>query len=134
MKDVDLDAGTIAIQRSLQRQTGLGLQFVELKTRQSRRKITLVSLAAEALRAHRIWQAERRLQAGREWADLDLVFTSDIGTPLDPMNAYHRFQIALKRAGLPPMRLHDLRHTAATLMAAAGLDPSLSSGPSVMRA
>jgi hypothetical protein len=101
----------------------MGLQFVDLKTRQSRRKVTLLSIALEALQAHPVSQANRRLQMGPKRADFDLVFTNETGTPPDPMNAYHRFQKALHAGWLPPMRLHDLRHTAATFMPAAGLDP-----------
>jgi integrase len=60
---------------------------------------------------------------GGLWHDEDMIFCSDVGTPLAPSNAYHRFQKALRKAGLPPMRLHDLRHTAATLMLTEGIHP-----------
>lgn len=121
--DVDLKSGTIRVERTVQRQKEKGLVFSELKTKLSRRTVTLVSMMVPILREHRQRQIEHRLLLGPEWHDDDLVFPSAIGTPFDPMNAYHRFQAALQHAGLPRMRLHDLRHTATTLMTAAGLDP-----------
>jgi integrase len=121
--DVDLKSGMIRVERTVQRQKEKGLVFSELKTKLSRRTVTLVTMMVPILREHRQRQIEHRLLLGPEWHDDDLVFPSAVGTPLDPMNAYHRFQAALQHAGLPRMRLHDLRHTATTLMMAAGLDP-----------
>ncbi|MBF6613954.1 MAG: site-specific integrase [Chloroflexi bacterium] len=63
-------------------------------------------------------------EAGRgRWKESGLVFTSTIGTPLDPRNAFRSFQDALQRAGLPHIRFHDLRHTCASLLLAQGVHP-----------
>jgi integrase len=60
--------------------------------------------------------ARGRLAAGKAWQDSGLVFTSPIGTPLDPRNVTREFQAMLKAANLHAIRFHDLRHTAATLL------------------
>ncbi len=66
---------------------------------------------------------EERLAAGRRWRDSGVVFTTTIGTPLDPRNVHREFKTILDGAGLPAIRYHDLRHTAATLLLAQGVDP-----------
>jgi len=76
-----------------------------------------------ALKVHRKRQLEERLAAGSEWLDAELVFTSPIGTPLDLRNATREFPAMLAKASLPSVRFHDLRHTAATLLLAQGVDP-----------
>jgi integrase len=119
--DVDFDQGTVSIKRSIERQKGKGLIFKEPKSRRSQRLIALPRLALEALARERQRQdALRRAVPG--WLDNDLVFPSEKGTPLDKTNVYHRFQRLLGRAGLPAMRVHDLRHAASTFMAQAGID------------
>jgi integrase len=60
---------------------------------------------------------------GSAWEDSGLVFTSPIGTPLDPRNVTREFQAMLKATGVSRVRFHDLRHTAATLLLAQGVDP-----------
>ncbi|MEM5775335.1 MAG: tyrosine-type recombinase/integrase, partial [Anaerolineaceae bacterium] len=65
---------------------------------------------------HRNHQAHDRIIAGNRWRDMDLVFTSQIGTPVDPRNLQNDFKKLLKHAGLPNMRFHDLRHTSITLV------------------
>jgi integrase len=123
--DVNLQERTIHVQRALQRQTGRGLVFIEPKTAAGRRTVVLTALATDALRARRIRQLEQRLEHGVVREDHDLVFCTDFGKPLDPMNTYHRFHRALKSAGLPIIRQHDLRHTAATLMLSEGIHPKV---------
>lgn len=74
-----------------------------------------------ALKKHRAVQAAERLVLGEAWAEPDLVFTTKIGTPLGKSDFIRRsFKAVLRRAGLPDIRFHDLRHTAATLLLAAG--------------
>jgi integrase len=118
--DVDLEGGTIRVTQALQRVNGR-LDFVEPKSLSSRRTIPMPATVARALRAHRPWQLEERLAAGARWRESDLVFTTSLGTPLDSRNITRRFQVALERAGLPRLRFHDLRHTAASLMLAQGV-------------
>ncbi len=120
--DVDLDTGTLKVRTSLQRVDGR-LQLVEPKTARSRRTIALPQSAIIALRHHRVRQLQERLLAGQRWHDTGMVFTTTIGTPLDPRNVYRHFQRALAEAGLPRKRFHDLRHTCATLLLAQGVHP-----------
>lgn len=98
------------------------LQLTEPKSTRSRRTVRLPQIAVTALKAHRTSQLKERLAAGKAWADTGLVFTSPIGTPIDPRNASREFQAMLTTAGLPHVRFHDLRHTAATLLLAQGVD------------
>lgn len=123
----DLEPATsrLSIHQALRRHPGEGLLFEQPKTRLSRRTIQLSATAMAALADHRLRQLEERLAAGPAWQENGLIFTSSEGTPMDPRNAYAAFQKALQRAGLPRMRLHDLRHTAATLMLGRGVHPKL---------
>jgi len=120
--DVDLDAGTLAVRNSLQRIDGK-LQLVEVKTLKSRRTITLPKVATDALRKHRARQEQERQLAGTRWQEGSFVFTTSIGTPLEGSTVTHRFQAALKTAGLRRIRFHDLRHSCATLLLAQGVHP-----------
>ncbi len=82
----------------------------ELKTRASRERIALPASAAEALTQ---WQREQRKQrmAAAAWADLDLVFTTGLGTAVEPRNMNRQWRKVCARAGITrPVRLHDLRH------------------------
>jgi integrase len=116
--DIDLDARLLRIRRGLQRQRGGGLVFAEPKTARSKRTIPLPAPLADALAEHRTRQHQERLAAGSLWRGSLCVFTTPIGTPVDPRNDFREFRKLLARAGLPPVRLHDLRHTAASLLLA----------------
>ena len=95
----------------------------EPKSARSRRTINLPAFVVKALRAHRARQLEERLIAGGDWQDSGLVFTTRRGTPLDPRAATKVFHAIRSAATLPPIRFHDLRHTAATLLLAQGVSP-----------
>ena len=83
-------------------------------------------IALEALSRWRLEQAEERLALGEAWAHPELVFTTAIGTPVHPKNMLDRnFKRVLEAAGLPRIRFHDLRHSAATLMLAQGVSPKV---------
>lgn len=100
------------------------VQVTELKSARSRRTIALPAVAIiAALRSPRVRQLEARLAAGGHWPDRGFVFTSSIGTPLEPRNVTRQFKALLTTAKLPDMRLHDLRHSCATLMLAQGVSP-----------
>ena len=121
--DVDLDAGTVTIQRSLQRFDGEWC-FPEPKTTRSRRTVPLPGPVITALREHRARQHQERLRLGPAWQGQtwgDLVFADEAGGPLSGFHVSRRFKALLAVAGLPEMRYHDLRHGAASLMAAQGV-------------
>lgn len=125
-RDVDLDAGTAQVRASLVAERGGGFTFAEPKSARSRRQVMLTQAALAALRQHRVRQAEERLHAGPAWDDLDLVFANEVGRPLSRANLVGRsFLPLLRRAGLPRIRFHDLRHTAATLLLGRGVHPRI---------
>jgi integrase len=122
---VDLAGGTIEVRAALNRSAG-SWSLDEPKTARSRRTVRLTGSAATALRAHRVRQAEARLLVGSDWRDHDLVFTDAWGEPLDGRHVTSRdFRRLLRRAGLPPIRFHDLRHTAATILLSSGVHPKM---------
>lgn len=122
-QDMDLETGTVRVRHSLQRMPGRGAELVEPKTTRSRRTLALPTSTANALREHRKAQLAERLWAGSRWQEGGYVFTTSIGTPMIGSDVTRRFQGLLRAAGLPPMRFHDLRHGAASLLLAQGVHP-----------
>jgi integrase len=121
--DVDLEAGTLRVNRSLSR-TKDGPAFTVPKTTKSRRTVRLTKGAIEALKRHSERQAEEMVRVDTLYADQGLVFASEIGTPLNRHNVNGRsFKPLLVRAELPDIRFHDLRHTCATLLLGKGVHP-----------
>lgn len=119
------EPGAGEVEGSPQR-TGEGLTIVEPKTGSSRRQVALTKAAVDALRRHRVAQAEERLALGAAWEDNDLLFANEIGRPIEARNLLRRsFFPLLERAGLPRIRFHDLRHTAATLLLSQGVHPKV---------
>ena len=106
--NVDLEEGSLQVTHTLQRVGGV-LRFQPPKTRHSRRTIPLPVPCLEALRAHRLAQGKERLAAGGVWFDLDMVFATGIGTPIEPDNLRRSWYAARKVLGDPPPRFHDLR-------------------------
>ena len=88
--DVDLEARLILVQRQLKREGG-DLVLADTKTAKSRRAINLPATVADQLHGHRIRQAKERLALGPAWTDSGHVFTSTVGTPIDPRNLYREF-------------------------------------------
>jgi integrase len=122
--DLNLETATLTIRQTVQR-IGGKLQFVEPKTAKSRRVLALPAFVVAALREHRTRQLEERLQAGPGWQDYNLVFCTEIGTPLAKENIRRRHWLQLlKRADLPADRIHfhTLRHSCASLLHAQGAD------------
>jgi integrase len=122
--DIDFHAKTLRVSRQLQRvRDGGGLVFSEPKNA-SRRTVNLPERAVEALKSHRKRQLEERVKA-THYEDSGLVFATGKGTPLDAQNVVNRhFKPLLKRADLPDIRWHDLRHTYATLLLSRGTHPT----------
>ncbi len=127
--DVDLETRELRVRQQLQRD-GKRLLLAELKTAKSRRALVLPAVCVDALKRHRTRQLEERLKAGVAWQETGLVFTTfarrggqrRIGTPLDPRNVLRALSAVLKAAGLPHVRFHDLRHSAASLLIAEGVE------------
>lgn len=121
-EDVDLAAATMRITGSLQRQRGR-LERSATKTDASVRTIALPPMLLAMLRKHRERQEQLRSVA-RRWTDSGLVFTSSVGTAIEPSDLSREFKKVLKRAGLPEnLRFHDLRHACATLLIVMGVHP-----------
>ena len=95
-----------------------------LKNPEGRREVALGPMAVEALRKHRARQAEEKLVLGAFYEDMELVFATPKGTPVETSNLVNRsFNPLLSRAGVSKIRFHELRHTCGTIMGSAGVDP-----------
>jgi integrase len=120
-EDVDLERGTLRVVAQLRRDADTGqLERVETKTARSRRTLPLPDSVRTALREHRDRQAVERLDAD-SWVDPRLVFTTRLGTPIHPRNDYRSFRELILQANLRQIRVHDLRHTAASVLLAQGV-------------
>ena len=124
-EDVDLDRGVLRVRQQLQHMKREQPTLKGLKTRSSRRDLDLPARLVAHLRAHRARQRRERERKGDAWREHGLVFPSAVGTPIVPRNLARQFQQLLRRAGLPARRFHDLRHTAASLMFARGLEATV---------
>jgi len=124
-EDVDIEARTVRVRRTLTLAKG-GPRFTEPKTRGSRRSIRLTASAGEALERHRERQQNERVARGHTWNHQGLLFCTRRGTLIrrDNLHAKH-WKPLLKRAGLPDIRFHDLRHTCATLLLTKGVHPKV---------
>ncbi len=145
-QDIDLEKRTLRVRQQIQRVGNPRRpQFAEPKTERSRRPVPLPSQVVDALKAHRERQKVDRVMAGSRWGKMiphlkrddpdrdtkerkivlweDLVFCTTLGTPLDPANVLKEFRAILKSAGIESRRVHDLRHTCATMLARLGVHP-----------
>lgn len=124
-RDVDLDGRSISVRKTLQR-TADGHALADPKTSHSRRNVRLAETAVQALQRHRVTQNRERLRMGSAWQDLDFVFADEAGGFIKEWNLRKQsFLPLLQRAGLPTIRFHDLRHSAATLMMGQGVHPKI---------
>ena len=122
MVNVDLDGQLLRIRQTLQRFEGQ-LHFAPPKTRRSERSIPLPDELKTVLLAHRSRQEVERAAAGERWRESGLVFTTMIGTPIEPNQFSRYFRVLATKAGLSDVRLHDLRHTCASMLLAQGVPP-----------
>jgi integrase len=114
------------VRRSLTYISHQGFVEVEPKTEKSRRNIVLPAFALEALKLHHGRQQETKIKTGTRWVERDLVFCTSLGTPIDPKTyVTEPFKMLLQKAGLPDIRFHDLRHSAATLLLSMGVHPKV---------
>jgi len=122
-QDVDLENATISVRRTLTKSGGR-LLLGEPKTKKSRRTIRLTKAAAQTLRDHLTRQMREIERLGDLYRDEGLVFTTEVGTLINPTNLRKRSLASLlKRARLPQIRFHDLRHTCATLLFSRNVHP-----------
>ena len=120
---VDLDRGTILINKQLQQVPGHSGEFRLTPTKNGKgRMITPAGFVVEALKRHKVRQTEARLKAGPLWQEEGLVFTDEVGHRLSPNTVYHNYKRLVASIGLPEARLHDLRHTYAVDSLRAGAD------------
>ncbi len=125
--DVDLSGatGSLQVRRTLSI-TKDGPIFTSPKTTGSRRSVKLTGKAIEALKSHLERQLAEIDRVGSLWSENDLIFASETGEPLNRHNLTRRsFKPLLKRAGLPQVRFHDLRHTCATLLLTRNVNPKI---------
>jgi integrase len=123
-EDIDLDAGTLEVARTLQR-VGGALRFVRPKTDDSARTIPLPPLCIGALREHRRQQFTERADAWPNWREHGLVFPTRIGTPMEPDNLRRSWSRIRTAAGLTGTRFHDIRHTCVSLLLHLGVAPDM---------
>jgi len=121
--DVDLEARSVSVRRTLE-ESSAGVHLKEPKTVRSSRTIALPASTVAALRAHHAAQQRARLAAGAEFNRLDLVFPGPDGEPWRPSTFAAACRRVFKKAGLT-CRLHDLRHTHATMLLRQGVHPKI---------
>jgi len=122
--DADLDAGTLTINQALVADGSRSLYFSPPKTRAGARTIDLDRVTVATLREHRARQRERRLAFGPGWRDdLGLFFCDGDGGPLHPARISNAFEVHVRRSGLRRIRLHDLRHSWASLALRSNVHP-----------
>jgi integrase len=117
---VDFDAERLRVHQSLKREHNK-LVLGEPKTLRSRRTLDMPRLVVDVIKAHRDRQDVERVDAGAAWIETGLVFTTTLGTPIDPSNLRREFDKLTRKAGIGHWHPHELRHSAASLLSAAGV-------------
>ena len=118
--DFDEDTGILLVRRQLTSEDGV-LFNKDTKTAKSRRAINLPTPLIEKLKSHRASQNTQRLRLGKSWTNSGHIFTSSLGTPIEPRNLYREFREICREAGIGDWHPHELRHSAASLMLAQGV-------------
>jgi integrase len=122
-RDVDLDAGTLRVERAVEETRKVGLRIKPPKSARAKRTIKLPPNAVAMLRAHKVQQLELRLQLGMGKLGLDaLVFTTIEGTMIPPDNLSNNWHRICRARGLPLVTFHALRHTHASVLIRDGVD------------
>jgi integrase len=119
-QDIELNNGLLEVRNQIQMIDGK-LQLTGLKTERSRRSLVLTSGTLESLKKHKEFIDQMRDSYGIDWKENDLVFPSSDGSPKQATLDFNEWKRALRLCGLKPRRLHDARHTAATLMYGQGV-------------
>lgn len=124
-RDINFEDKSLRIRHTVDRITGYGYIENEPKTPTSRRNIMLPNFVIDVLKQHRSGQLEAREKAGATWEDNDLVFCNTHGGYLSPDYLLEVFDKLIEEAGLPRIRFHDLRHSAATILLSMGIHPKV---------
>ncbi len=119
---VDFEKRVLYVRRTVTWIAEFGYVESEPKTKASRRKIALPGVVIEALKEHQERQKQARIEAGDKWQEQGIVFCNIYGGFFNPGHAWYLFKKLLRKAGLPDVRLHDLRHSVATVLIAAKVD------------
>jgi integrase len=119
---LDLDAGSLRVERARPSACGKTFASEDTKSPSGKRTLALPPGLVLRLRTHRTAQKERRLMMGERWQEHGLVCTSEVGTALDQRAVERRFVRLCTTAGVPRIRVYDLRHTATSLMIDGGAD------------
>jgi integrase len=120
--DLDLDNGTLIIEQTVQRAGGR-LVLSDAKTESSESPLPLPEWTWLVLLDHQEAQQAERKRLAAVWQDHGLVFPSEAGTPMEPRNLNRHFASLRTRAGLPNVRLHDMRHTVVSMLMELGVPP-----------
>lgn len=124
--DVELDRATMAIVRNrVSAGRGKAVSTHQPKTRRGRRNVALDVTSVEVLRTHRTTQLEERIRLGPAWVDSGYVFCGIDGAAMHPDTITATFRSIIVDLDVPQIRLHDLRHTSATLALKAGIHPKV---------
>ena len=124
-EDVDLENKTLQVKRQLQYIVGEGLIFTEPKSDSSLRLLSIPEKAIKVLYMHSEKQQAIKDLAGNRWEEYGLVFTTNIGTPINPRNLLRHFHSSLADINLPRMKFHALRHTTPSLLLSKNKHPKL---------
>jgi integrase len=119
-QDIDFESGTLTVSSQIQMINGKAT-FTRLKTNRSNRTLVLTEETLESLRIHKNLIRRWQTSCDDQWVDLSLVFPGNDGAARSSHIDYNEWQKALKLCGIEPHRLHDARHTAATLMYSQGI-------------
>lgn len=127
-QDVDWKNQKLLVSRQCFHPRGGGFIFQEPKTKLGRRVVRLGSGLIEQLRGQLYNIDLMRKISKNRWQENDLIFPSILGTPQGDRNLTHEFQELVKLSGLPVIRFHDCRHTAASIMLTHGIQPAIVAG------
>ena len=124
-KDIDFGNKTLSVNQSLIRTRQQGLIMSEPKTAKSKRTIPIAEEVIDMLKQHKAKQNQNKLIAGSAYNDTGLVFSSELGNPIDPRNFTEQFERMLEQAGLRRVRFHDMRHSHATMLLMQNVQPKI---------
>jgi len=123
-RNVDLVKGAIYVEESLVRSKSMGLHVKELKTDYSLREIFIPESVINSLKKHKSFQYQMKSNI-KNFKDLDLVVCAMNGNYIEPRNLIRKFKQLIKKANLPVIPFHNLRHTHATILMRMGENPKI---------